>query len=175
MDNNERNQFLDDIKQIAEAVWDFHDLWGFTYEERNKGRKETDVLKERFAIVAEELTELKEAIISDNGQAIDEELGDLVWTAIGALLAVAHPDARSRVGMMLLMKNSSKNHENYAIREDTGKLISIHKPEKWEGAEDQWKKEWADRGLELTNDPLEGEDPQAPTLQEAMKTVLGDN
>ena len=64
-------------------------------------------------------------------------------------MAVATSDARDRIVKLVVDKNESKNIENYAIRKDTGKLISIHKPEKWEGARKQLVEEWADRGLTL--------------------------
>ena len=64
-------------------------------------------------------------------------------------MAVATSDARDRIVKLVVDKNGSKNIENYAIRKDTGKLISIHKPEKWKGAEEQLKEEWSQRGFVL--------------------------
>ena len=68
---------------------------------------------------------------------------------MGNLMAVATSDSRDRIVKLVVDKNESKNVENYAIRKDSGKLISIHKPEKWKGAEEQMREEWQLRGFTL--------------------------
>ena len=79
----------------------------------------------------------------------DEEVGDLLWVTIGNLIAIQNPNSRTRIKDLVIAKNAAKNKEHYAIRRDTNKLISIHKPQKWIGAEAQMREEWEKRGLLL--------------------------
>ena len=151
MDILEKDRFMEIMTIIAEAVYDFHDRWGFTHAESYKDKSDQALAKERIPIIREEVKEWQESIknFRKDPANFDEETGDLLWVAMGNLMAVATSDSRDRIVKLVVDKNESKNIENYAIRKDTGKLISIHKPEKWEGAEDQLKEEWELRGFIL--------------------------
>jgi|TARA_R110000824_G_scaffold3522_2_gene16614 NTP pyrophosphatase (non-canonical NTP hydrolase) len=151
MDILEKDRFVEVMTVIAEAVYNFHDRWGFTHAEAYKDQSDQALAKERIPIIKEEVKEWQAAIknFRKDPANFDEETGDLLWVTMGNLMAVATSDARDRIVKLVVDKNESKNIENYAIRKDTGKLISIHKPEKWEGARKQLVEEWADRGLTL--------------------------
>ena len=151
MDILEKDRFMEIMTIIAEAVYDFHDRWGFTHAESYKDKSDQALAKERIPIIREEVKEWQESIknFRKDPANFDEETGDLLWVAMGNLMAVATSDSRDRIVKLVVDKNESKNIENYAIRKDTGKLISIHKPEKWEGAREQLVEEWANRGLTL--------------------------
>ena len=147
----ERDRFMETVLILAEAVYDFHELWDFTHDKSYEGRTEQALMKERIPIIKEEVKEWQESIknFKKDPANFDEEIGDLLWVSIGNLMAIATPDARDRIIKLVVDKNESKNPENYAIRKDTGKLISIHKSEKWKGAEEQLKAEWLSRGFTL--------------------------
>ena len=147
----ERDRFMETVLILAEAVYDFHELWDFTHDKSYEGRTEQALMKERIPIIKEEVKEWQESIknFKKDPANFDEEIGDLLWVTIGNLMAIAAPESRERIIQLVVDKNAAKNHENYAIREDTGKLISIHKSEKWKGAEEQLKAEWLSRGFTL--------------------------
>jgi NTP pyrophosphatase (non-canonical NTP hydrolase) len=134
---------------VAEAVFDFHNRWGFTHTEAYKDRTDQALAKERIPIIKEEVKEWQNSIknFCKDPANFDEETGDLLWVAMGNLMAVATSDARDRIVQLVVDKNESKTKENYAIRQDIGKLISIHKPDKWVGAEEQLTEEWSKRFL----------------------------
>ena len=146
-----RDRFMETMVIIAEAVYDFHNRWDFTHEGSYEGRTEQALMKERIPIIKEEVKEWQDSIknFKKDPANFDEEIGDLLWVTMGNLMAIATPEARDRIIKLVVDKNESKNIENYAIREDTGKLVSIHKPEKWKGAEEQLKGEWLSRGFTL--------------------------
>lgn len=151
MDILEKDRFMEIMTIIAEAVYDFHDRWGFTHKGSYEGQSDQALAKERIPIIKEEVKEWQAAIknFRKDPANFDEETGDLLWVAMGNLMAVDTSDARDRIIKLVVDKNESKNIENYAIRKDIGKLISIHKPEKWKGAEEQLKEEWELRGFVL--------------------------
>ena len=151
MDILEKDRFIEIMTVIAEAVYDFHDRWGFTHAEAYKDQSDQALAKKRIPIVKEEVKEWQESIknFRKDPANFDEETGDLLWVAMGNLMAVATSDSRDRIVKLVVDKNESKNVENYAIRKDSGKLISIHKPEKWKGAEQQMREEWQLRGFTL--------------------------
>ena len=151
MDIIEKDRFMEIMTIIAEAVYDFHDRWGFTHTGSYEGQSDQALAKERIPIIKEEVKEWQAAIknFRKDPANFDEETGDLLWVAMGNLMAVDTSDARDRIIKLVVDKNESKNIENYAIRKDIGKLISIHKPEKWKGAEEQLKEEWELRGFVL--------------------------
>jgi len=151
MDILEKDRFMEIMTIIAEAVYDFHDRWGFTHKGLYEGQSDQALAKERIPIIKEEVKEWQAAIknFRKDPANFDEETGDLLWVAMGNLMAVDTSDARDRIVKLVVDKNESKNVENYAIRKDTGKLISIHKPEKWKGAEEQMREEWQLRGFTL--------------------------
>ena len=146
-----RDRFMETMVIIAEAVYDFHNRWDFTHEGSYEGRTEQALMKERIPIIKEEVKEWQDSVknFKKDPANFDEEIGDLLWVTMGNLMAIATPEARDRIIKLVVDKNESKNIENYAIREDTGKLVSIHKPEKWKGAEEQLKAEWLSRGFTL--------------------------
>ena len=151
MDILEKDRFIEIMTVVAEAVFDFHNRWGFTHTESYKDRTDQALAKERIPIIKEEVKEWQASIknFRRDPANFDEETGDLLWVAMGNLMAVDTSDARDRIIKLVVDKNESKTKEHYAIRKDTGKLISIHKPDKWEGAHEQLVEEWANRGLTL--------------------------
>ena len=151
MSRIELDRFMEAMTVIAEGVYNFHERWGFTHSASYEGRTEQSLMKERIPVIKEEVKEWQESIknFKKDPANFDEEIGDLLWVSIGNLMAIATPDARDRIIKLVVDKNESKNPENYAIRKDTGKLVSIHKPTKWIGAEEQLKAEWKTRGFVL--------------------------
>ena len=146
-----RDRFMETMVIIAEAVYDFHNRWDFTHEGSYEGRTEQALMKERIPIIKEEVKEWQESIknFKKDPANFDEEIGDLLWVTMGNLMAIATPDSRDRIIKLVVDKNESKNSDHYAIRKDTGKLVSLHKPAKWVGAMDQLKEEWESRGFSL--------------------------
>ena len=151
LSNLEKSVFLENITTIAEAVFDFHELWGFNHAGSYKGTPDQTVMETRIPMIKEEVKEWEEAIknFKKDPANFDEEVGDLLWVTIGNLIAIQNFESRTRIKDLVIAKNAAKNKDNYAIRRDTNKLISIHKPEKWIGAETQMKEEWANRGFEI--------------------------
>jgi NTP pyrophosphatase (non-canonical NTP hydrolase) len=152
--NLEKDGFLEAVAEIAEAVFDFHELWEFTHEGSYKGIPDKTVMETRIPMIKEEVKEWEEAIqnFKKDPANFDEEVGDLLWVTIGNLLAIQNLDSRTRIKDLVIAKNTAKNKDNYAIRRDTNKLISIHKPQKWIGAETQMREEWESRGLVFKTD-----------------------
>jgi NTP pyrophosphatase (non-canonical NTP hydrolase) len=152
--NLERESFLEDVAKIAEAVFEFHELWEFNHEGSYKGIPDQTVMETRIPMIKEEVKEWEEAIknFKKDPANFDEEVGDLLWVTIGNLLAIQNFDSRTRVKDLVIAKNATKNKDHYAIRRDTNKLISIHKPQKWIGAETQMREEWESRGLVFKTD-----------------------
>lgn len=150
-----RDRFMETMVIIAEAVYDFHNRWGFTHEGSYEGRTEQSLMKERIPIIKEEVKEWQESIKNFKKDPVnfDEEIGDLLWVTMGNLMAIATPEARDRIIKLVVDKNEAKNSDHYAIRKDTRKLVSIHKPAKWKGAEEQLKAEWLSRGFTLEETP----------------------
>ena len=60
--NLERDAFLEDIATIAEAVFDFHELWEFNHEGSYKGTPDQTVMETRIPMIKEEVREWEESI-----------------------------------------------------------------------------------------------------------------
>ena len=143
-----RERFLEAVRLIAAELYDFHERWDFTVEKLNKGRTMAEVAAERVPIVEEEFNEWVEAVgrAGVNPYALEEEVGDLIFVALGNAYSMGLNglSAMERIAQ----SNATKTHKTHAIRKDTGKLISLQKPEKWVGAEDQLEQEVATRVAE---------------------------
>lgn len=155
MSRIELDRFMESMTVIAEGVYNFHERWGFTHSASYGGRTEQSLMKERIPAIKEEVKEWQESIknFKKDPANFDEEIGDLLWLTMGNLMAIASPDARDRIIKLVVDKNEAKNSDHYAIRKDTRKLVSIHKPAKWVGAEEQLKEEWKIRGFSLEEVP----------------------
>ena len=58
----ERDRFMETVLILAEAVYDFHELWDFTHDKSYEGRTEQALMKERIPIIKEEVKEWQESI-----------------------------------------------------------------------------------------------------------------
>lgn len=124
-----REEFVAAIENIAGAVWDFHNRWGFG-SGMFRGANSASVIRERAAILDEEVRELAEAVDSQSDYETEDEAADVLFVAIG------HIEALGRIGIdavaRVATKNAHKTEATHAIRPDTGKLLPIDgKPHKW--------------------------------------------
>lgn len=94
------------------------------------GKKPSTVIKERKAILDEEVRELEEAVVGQDDRGTAEEAADVLFVAIGHIESLGRSgiDAVTRV----TDKNAKKTEATHAIRSDTGKLLPKDgKPHKW--------------------------------------------
>lgn len=95
-----------------------------------RGSNSASVIRERTAILDEEVRELADAVASQNDRDTADEAADVLFVAIG------HVESLGRLGIdavaRVATKNAHKAETTHAIRPDTGKLLPIEgKPHKW--------------------------------------------
>ena len=126
----QREEFIKAVTEMADQVWDFHERWSF-WPFDGPERPPSQAIRERQAILDEEIRELGEAVELREEPEVTKEAADVLFVAMGHVLSLKEPglDGVREV----TAKNARKTEATHRVRPDTGKLLPISgKPHKWE-------------------------------------------
>lgn len=118
----ERGEFVAGVAAVAESVYSFHDRFGIGGIDTSDRDGALDALRQRLALLDEEVGEHARELNRGNVEAAVDEAVDIAYIALGTVLRLGRDGHAACIAVS--RKNDAKSAATHGKRGETGKVVA---------------------------------------------------